>query len=456
MPTILIVDDEKNIRATLARGLRLEGYRTSEAANGRDALSVIEDGDVDAVLLDVQMPEMDGFAMLEDLRARGSTIPVIVLTAHGTIERAVRAVKLGAYDFVEKPPSMERILLAVGNALDRHRLAEENSRLAADAGVASGILGTAAATTALREAIARVARSEAPVLLLGENGTGKEIAARAVHAASSRDKKPLVTVNCAAIPESLFESELFGHLRGAFTGAHEARRGKFQQADGGTLFLDEVGEIPLALQPKLLRALETGEVERIGGQGVERVDVRIVAATNRDLAAETEAGRFRRDLYYRLLVVPITVPTLRERIEDVPQLARHFLEHACRRNRVRVKSIAPDGLARLTRHRWPGNIRELRNAMERVAILVSGDTVEAADLSFLAAGSQVAPEPPGEAGATPSDLASQVERFERAAVLTALTRNKWKMTQTAEELGLERSHLYKKLKALGIERPADD
>ena len=302
MPTILIVDDEKNIRATLARGLRLEGYRTSEAANGRDALSVIEDGDVDAVLLDVQMPEMDGFAMLEDLRARGSTIPVIVLTAHGTIERAVRAVKLGAYDFVEKPPSMERILLAVGNALDRHRLAEENSRL----------------------------------------------------------------------------------------------------------------------------------------------------------AAETEAGRFRRDLYYRLLVVPITVPTLRERIEDVPQLARHFLEHACRRNRVRVKSIAPDGLARLTRHRWPGNIRELRNAMERVAILVSGDTVEAADLSFLAAGSQVAPEPPGEAGATPSDLASQVERFERAAVLTALTRNKWKMTQTAEELGLERSHLYKKLKALGIERPADD
>ena len=256
MPTILIVDDEKNIRATLARGLRLEGYRTAEAGHGGEALPLLEDGGIDLALVDVQMPEMDGLELLEAMRARGIGVPAIVLTAHGTIEKAVRAVKLGAFDFIEKPPSMERILLAVANALDLKRLVRENSRLAEEAGLAGEILGDAAPMRELRETIARVARTGAAVLLLGENGTGKELAARALHEGSERARRPLVTVNCAAIPESLFESELFGHVRGAFTGATDARRGKFQQADGGTLFLDEIGETPQPLQPKLLRALE--------------------------------------------------------------------------------------------------------------------------------------------------------------------------------------------------------
>jgi len=349
---------------------------------------------------------------------------------------------------------MERILLAIGHALDRGRLVSENRRLADEAGAGAGILGDALPIRALRETLSRVAPTQATVLVLGENGTGKELAARAIHDGSPRRARPFVTVNCAAIPETLFESELFGHVRGAFTGATEARRGKFSQADGGTLFLDEVGEIPLQLQPKLLRVLESGEVERLGGTGAERVDVRLVAATNRDLAAEVEAGRFRRDLYHRLDVVPVTVPPLRERGSDIPALAAHFLELACRRNRVRPKRLGDAGAAALASHRWPGNVRELRNAMERVAILSPRAEVDAQDLLFLAgapAGATVTA-PPGATGT----LASLVEAFERATVLAALERNRWRMTRTAEQLGLERSHLYKKLKALGIERPAED
>jgi DNA-binding NtrC family response regulator len=453
MPTVLIVDDEKNIRATLARGLRLSGYRTEEAGNGVEALRVLDDGGIDLVVLDVQMPEMDGLELLGAMRDRGLRVPTIVLTAHGSIERAVHAVKLGAYDFIEKPPSIERVLLAAGNALDRDRLVKENRRLAEETGLADEILGTAGATSALRETIQRVAPSEATVLLLGENGTGKELAARAIHRGSARSSKPLIVVNCAAIPEALFESELFGHVRGAFTGATEAHRGKFQQADGGTLFLDEIGETPKIAQPKLLRALESGDVETVGGRGPERVDVRLIAATNRDLSAAVAAGEFRPDLYYRLAVVPVRLPSLRERSGDIPLLAAHFLDAACRKNRVKRKRLDPDAAERLTRHPWPGNVRELRNAMERVAILVPEVTVGAAHLAFLDSGAQPAFQEP----ATPaSDLASMMEQHERGIVLATLERNRWKMTKTAEALGLERSHLYKKLKALGIERPVED
>jgi DNA-binding NtrC family response regulator len=298
-----------------------------------------------------------------------------------------------------------------------------------------------------------VAPSEATVLLLGENGTGKELAARAIHAGSARSNKPLIVVNCAAIPEALFESELFGHVRGAFTGATEAHRGKFQQADGGTLFLDEIGETPKQAQPKLLRALESGDVETVGGRGPEHVDVRLIAATNRDLPAAVAAGEFRPDLYYRLAVVPLRLPSLRERTGDVPILAAHFLDAACRKNRVKPKRLDADAIARLTRHAWPGNVRELRNAMERIAILVAESAVGASHLAFLDSGVPVYAVEPGAGGA---DLASMMERHEREIVLAALERNRWKMTRTAEVLGLERSHLYKKLKALGIERPVED
>jgi len=453
MPTVLIVDDEKNIRATLARSLRLEGYRTEEAAGGAEALEALDLGGVDLVLLDMQMPGMDGLALLAAMREHGLTVPAIVLTAHGSIERAVAAVKLGAYDFIEKPPSIERILLAAGNALDRARLVRENRRLSEESGGAEEILGSSEPVRMLRMTLARVAPTEATVLLLGENGTGKELAARALHAGSPRARKPLVVVNCAAIPDTLFESELFGHVRGAFTGATDARRGKFQQADGGTLFLDEIGEIPPQLQPKLLRALESGDVETIGGRGPERVNVRVIAATNRKLEAEVAAGRFRQDLYYRLAVVPVSLPPLRDRASDVPALAATFLEGACRRNRVKPKTLSADAIVTLTRYAWPGNVRELRNAMERVAILVSEGAIESWHLAFLdpgAAGGAAA-----AAGAT-GELAALMERHERALVLAALERNRWRMTRTAEELGVERSHLYKKLKALGIEKPVVD
>jgi DNA-binding NtrC family response regulator len=453
MPTVLIVDDERNIRATLSRGLHLEGFRTQEAGNGIEALAALDGGGIDLVLLDVQMPEMDGLELLAAMRERRINAPAIVLTAHGSIERAVHAVKLGAYDFIEKPPSIERILVAARNALDRERLVRENRRLTEESGLVDPILGSAPATETLRATLARVAQSEATVLLLGENGTGKELAAHAIHMGSARSAKPLITVNCAAIPETLFEGELFGHVRGAFTGATESRRGKFQQADGGTLFLDEIGETPQHLQPKLLRALESGDVETVGGRGPERVDVRVIAATNRDLPAEVAAGRFRPDLYYRIAVVPVKLPALRERAEDVPALAAHFLDAACRKNRVRSKRLTTEAIAALARHRWPGNVRELRNAMERIAILVADETVDASHLGFLdAAGKGEAASPAAVTG----DLAAAMERHERAVVLAALERNRWRMTKTADELGLERSHLYKKLKALGIERPVED
>ena len=404
---------------------------------------------MDAVLLDLQMPKRDGFAVLEALRERGIDVPVIVLTAHGSIEKAVRAVQLGAADFVEKPPSTERLLVALDNALRRGVLEADNRRLRAEAGLGHAILGTSAPMRHLGETVARVAPTQAPVLLLGENGSGKELVARAIHAGSPRRQRALVTVNCAAIPDTLFESELFGHARGAFTGATEARRGKFQEADGGTLFLDEVGEIPLALQPKMLRALESGEVERVGGRGPERVDVRIVAATNRDLEAEVAAGRFRQDLYFRLLVVPVRVPPLRERREDVAAARRALPGRGLpAQSHPAQDALAEAALALLQSHPWPGNVRELQNAMERVAILVPEPAIEPAHLGFLHV------EQP--ASTVREDLAGYLERMEREAILRVCERHHWRMTRAAAELGLERSHLYKKLKALGIERPVED
>ncbi len=447
MPTILVVDDEKNIRATLSRGLRLEGFATLEAADGAEALARLDEDEVDLLIVDLQMPVLDGLGLLEELGRRGKDLPALVLTAHGTIEKAVRAVRLGAADFIEKPPAMERILVAVRNALRVATLERENRRLAAEAGQSDELLGTSRAMAELRATIASVAVTDAGVLVSGENGSGKELVARALHAASPRRTRPLVTVNCAAIPEALFESELFGHARGAFTGATDARHGKFQRADGGTLFLDEVGELPAALQPKLLRALESGDIERVGGRGPERVDVRLVAATNRDLEAEMRTGRFREDLYYRLLVVPIRVPPLRERTEDVPLLARHFLDLACRQNRVSPKRLSTGAEEVLLAHGWPGNVRELRNAMGRVAILVPDPLVRAEHVAFLRPGGVPAAVEPA------ADLATEMTRHERAVVLRACERHHWRMSRAAEELGLERSHLYKKLKAMGIERP---
>ena len=449
MKTVLITDDEKNIRASLTTTLRLEGYRVETAENGRQALEILDRGGIDAVLLDFQMPELDGYQTLCEMVRSGHRLPVIFLTAHGSIERAVEAVKLGAFDFIEKPPHSRKILLALKNALRQAELEEENSELRAEDASRFDMIGDSPPMRELYEQIARTAPTQARVLVLGENGTGKELIARALHRHSERKERPFVRVNCAAIPRELFESELFGHERGAFTGATARRRGKFVRADGGTLFLDEVAEIPEGLQAKLLRALESGEVEPVGADRELHVDVRVIAATNRDLERATADGTFRQDLYYRLQVVTLRAPALRERTEDIPELAASFLREASQENHRR-KILDGEAVARISEHEFPGNVRELKNLIERLVILTPGETIVAADVErALGAG----PRAPESRPVLRGSLRETMARLEREVVLGTLEAQRWRMTAAAERLGLERSHLYKKLKALGIERP---
>jgi DNA-binding NtrC family response regulator len=449
MKTVLIADDEKNIRSTLATTFRLEGYRVETAEDGNRALQVVERGGVDAIVLDLQMPGLDGYETLRELRRREHRLPVVFLTAHGTIERAVEAVKLGAFDFIEKPPHSQKIVLAVQNALRQSDLEEENLELRSQSASRFDMIGTSAPMRALYDRITRTAPTQARVLILGENGSGKELIARALHRHSTRAAKPFVCVNCAAVPRELFESELFGHERGAFTGATTRRRGKFVRADGGTLFLDEIAEIPQGLQAKLLRSLESGEVEPVGADRELQVDVRVIAATNRDLARAVADGEFRRDLYYRLQVVTLQAPPLRERKDDIPELAACFLRQACEENHLR-KRLADEAVERISCHDFPGNVRELKNLVERLVILTPADVISAADVDR-ALGAE-----PLASDASPvlrRSLRETMAELERGVVLRVLEAQQWRMTAAAEQLGLERSHLYKKLRALGIERP---
>jgi two-component system nitrogen regulation response regulator NtrX len=449
MKTVLIVDDEKNIRSTLATTFQLEGYRAETAGDGRRAIEIVEGGGIDAIVLDLQMPGLDGYETLGELRRRKHGVPVIFLTAHGSIERAVEAVKLGAFDFIEKPPHSEKILLAVKNAVRQADLEEENRELRSESASRFDMIGDAPPMRSLYEQISRTAPTQARVLILGENGTGKELIARALHRNSKRSDKPFVRVNCAAIPRELFESELFGHERGAFTGATSRRRGKFVRADGGTLFLDEVAEIPQGLQAKLLRSLESGEVEPVGADRELRVDVRVIAATNRDLAQAVGAGDFRQDLYYRLQVVTLQAPPLRERKEDIAQLAACFLRQACEENHLR-KTLDDGAIDRIRLHDFPGNVRELKNLVERLVILTPSETITASDVDrALPAGSPLAEARPALRGS----LRETMVELEREVVRGVLEAQRWRMTAAAERLGLERSHLYKKLRSLGIERP---
>ena len=454
MPTVLIVDDEKNIRSTVGQTFMLEGFSVLEAENGRIALELLGKGGIDLVLCDLQMPEVDGGEVLAAMRGAGDDTPLIFLTAHGSIDRAVRAVRDGAFDFIEKPPHADRILLAARNALRQASLVAENRELREDDESASDdMIGDAPPMRLLAEQIERTAPTNARVLILGENGTGKELIARALHRRSVRRDGPFVRVNCAAIPRELFESELFGHEKGAFTGATSKRRGKMVRASGGTLFLDEVGEIPLELQAKLLRAIEAGEVEPVGSEREVEVDVRILAATNRDLADEVRDGRFRQDLYYRLQVVTLVAPPLRERRDDLPALFDHFLQRACREHHLQPKVVDASAYDALARHDFPGNVRELRNLAERLLILAPGPQIDAA---------AVAAALPGEGSATSGavtlkdNLRDTLIDVERQLIVDAIERNRGQMAATARELGLERSHLYKKLKALGIDRSAEE
>jgi two-component system nitrogen regulation response regulator NtrX len=447
VPSILIVDDEAGVRASLGGVLRDEGYAVDAVESGESCLEQVTRRAYEVVLLDIWLPGIDGLMTLERLRDRRVDAQVVMISGHGNIESAVRAVKLGAFDFIEKPLSLEKTVLAVRNALQQRRLEAENRALRARVDRRPTMVGDSKAMTRLREQIGMAAPTNGRVLISGENGTGKELVARHVHALSQRRDGPFVDVNCAALPEELIESELFGHARGAFTGAVADRRGKFEAASGGTLFLDEVADMSLKTQAKVLRALQEQVVEPVGGQASVRVDVRVIAATNKTLEDEIRQGRFREDLYFRLNVIPVFVPPLRDRGEDVVRLAEYFSEEFAREYGRRSKIFSSGARDAVCAYRWPGNVRELRNVIERLVIMVPGEVIRAGDLSFLdgADGAAALPAPPPV-----EPLFAARDAWERAYILDALTACDGNISRTAEALGLERSNLYKKMRGLGI------
>ena len=448
-PTILIVDDEPGVRSALSGVLSDEGYAVEAVPSGEACLDRVVRGGVDLIVLDVWLPGMDGLATLARLRERQVDAQVVLISGHGNIESAVRAIKMGAFDFVEKPLSLEKTVLVIRNALHQRRLEAENRALRARVDRTQTMVGESYAMRQLREQVAMAAPTNGRVLIYGENGTGKEVVARTIHAFSRRRANAFVEVNCAAIPEELIESELFGHVRGAFTGAVADRRGRFETADGGTIFLDEIGDMSLKTQAKVLRVLQEQTMEAVGGTARIKVDARVLAATNKDLQAEIRAGRFREDLYFRLNVIPIFVPALRDRQEDIPLLADHFMAEFAREYGRRVKSFDSGARVALQQYPWPGNVRELRNVIERLMIMVPGDAITAADLGFLDPSGLTRPAI-ADAVAERQTLHEARDQFERDLILRTLAEQQGNMSRTAEVLGVERSNLYRKMKAFGI------
>ena len=443
--SILIVDDEVGIRESLGALLHDEGFEIATVDSGETCLEILEERKFDLILLDVWLKKLDGLETLERIRAQDNPPVVVMISGHGNIETAVRATKLGAFDFVEKPLSLEKTILVVRNALEYTRLEAENQRLREELDEQHQILGSSVPMKALRQQIALTAPTNGRVLIYGESGTGKELVARALHASSLRGEMQFVEVNCAAIPEELIESEMFGHRKGSFTGASEDKIGKFQKADGGTLFLDEVGDMSLKTQSKVLRALEEQRVEPVGSNQSTDVDVRIIAATNKKLEDEIGRGAFREDLFYRLNVIPFYVPALRERTEDIPTLASAFLAMFCEEYGKKGKEFSPTAMDVLLTYPWPGNVRELKNLVERLVIVCPSPRIEPHHLPpELFRGASKSPQKPYES------LHEARSAYEREFVLRKLEENRWNMTKAAESLGLERSHLYRKLKALGI------
>ncbi|MCC6348456.1 MAG: sigma-54-dependent Fis family transcriptional regulator [Candidatus Eisenbacteria bacterium] len=444
MPTLLIVDDEPNIRASLKGALGREGYQVDDAGGVAEARAKLREA-YDLVLLDVWLPDGSGLDLLAEIRGQAPETTVLMMSGHATIDAAVQATRLGAFDFLEKPVALERLLVLLRNAATTRSLQAENRRLQEPWAVP--LVGRSPAIAKLLEQIALAGPSPARVLIRGEHGAGKELVARALHASSPRRAMPFVAVNCSAIPEELFESELFGHERGAFTGATQARRGRFEEAQGGTLLLDEVGDLSARAQTKLLRVLQENELTRVGGSRAIRVDVRTVAATNRDLAAAVAAGAYREDLYFRLAVIPIDVPPLRERSGDVPLLVEHFAARLARETGRRPQAFSAAALEALRRHPFPGNVRELRNLVERLLIMNPGMTLGAAEVRAVLPGGGAPGAAPSE---SPQPLAEAVRDFERRQVEAALAAEGGHMTRAAARLGLERSHLYKKMRQLGL------
>lgn len=457
-PTILVVDDEPSIRRTLRDILEYEDYEVEEAVDGDDALSKLRSNQFDLVLLDIKMPKRDGMDVLEVMSREMPEIPVVMISGHATVETAVDATKMGAFDFVEKPPDLNRMLVTIRNALDRGKLETANRRMKSAIehfeGEITPILGDSAAIRRIKQTIERVAPTEARVLITGEPGTGKELVAKWIHHLSPRKEGHMVEVNCAAIPSELIESELFGHEKGSFTGATKQRIGTFEQADGGTLFLDEIGDMSLSAQAKVLRALQENKISRVGGDRPIPVDVRVVAATNKDLLDQIDQHHFREDLYHRLSVILIHVPPLRERRDDIPVITKHFSMRLARRNGMPPKDFTDDALDTLKRYEWRGNVRELNNVVERLLILSQGEKITADDVrQFVRPGSA----PP--AASPVHNLLEEYEQFsdfrdmaEKMFIMRKLDEFDWNVSRTSEAIGIQRSHLYNKMNKYGIER----
>jgi two-component system nitrogen regulation response regulator NtrX len=455
-PRILVVDDEAEIRRSVRMILEYEGYDVLEASNGPEGLTMIERDAPDLVFLDIKMQGLDGLEALQRIRQTNESLPVVIISGHGTVSTAVEATKLGAFDFIEKPLASERVLVTIRNALDQTRLQSENRTLKRAAEARHQMVGESPALRQIWDAIKRASPTNATVLLLGESGVGKELVARSIHRNSLRSRERFVQVNCAAIPEELIESELFGHEKGSFTGATEKQIGKFEQADHGTIFLDEVGDMSAKTQAKVLRVLQEGEVERLGSARTIKVDVRVIAATNKDLEAEIEKGTFREDLYFRLSVIPIRVPPLRDRREDIPALVRHFVDLFSRENNRKPQRFTPAALEYLQKARWKGNVRELRNTVERLLIMTPGDSIDIDDLRDVvrADAKAAAASEPNERD-RPGTLREFKESAERAFLVDKLRENAWNISKTAEVIGTPRSNLYKKLEQYAISQEND-
>ena len=451
--TILIVDDEESICQSLSGVLADDGYDIITAASGEEALKIVGEELPNLVLLDIWLPGMDGIETLKIIKSEHPEIRVIMMSGHGTIETAVKATKLGAFDFIEKPLSLDKVLLIVNHALDMTRLEEENILLKQKVAHEYELTGSSEAIMELKETISLVAPTNAWILIMGENGTGKELVARSLHKQSKRAHKPFIEVNCAAIPEELIESELFGHEKGAFTGATEKKRGKFDLAHEGTLFLDEVADMSLKAQAKILRILQEKKYERVGGAKVIATDVRVLAATNKDLEKEMEAGRFRQDLYYRLNVIPLRVPPLRERKEDISLLAKRFLKDFALKEGEAEKIIANDGIEILMQHDWPGNVRELKNIIERLVIMKAGDVIDANDIPAFVKKDQVGE--PDNTGLALNSYRLARANFEKQYIASKLKEYDGNISRTAEAIGLERSNLHRKIKSYNLDVRSD-
>jgi two-component system nitrogen regulation response regulator NtrX len=444
--SVLIVDDEPGIRQSLAGVLEDEGFVVASVASGEDCLQAFDQRLYTCVLLDVWLPGIDGLETLARLKTSYPDTSVVMISGHGRIETAVRATKLGAHDFIEKPLSLEKTILAVKNAIRQRELETANDELQAKLERGYVMIGGSVPMRALRQQIAYAAPTSGRILIYGESGTGKELVARALHARSLRASRPFIEVNCAAIPEELIESELFGHVKGAFTGATQAKRGKFERADGATIFLDEVGDMSLKTQSKVLRALEEQRFEPVGSEASVTVDARVIAATNKRLEAEIERGAFRADLFYRLNVIPFEIPPLRERLEDVPALVEHFNREFSLANRKPLKEFSPAAIERMQNYTWPGNVRELRNTVERVIIMRTRHEIAADDLPILGG------EAPPASSYNFDSYREASETYEREYILRKLAETEGNISRTAELMGIDRSHLYRRMKALGINR----